>query len=124
MTAAMMLPSSLPLIRYFVAASQDAPGRATALVLFLLAYFGVWTAFALLAFTGDMVLHRIVDAWPALDAHPQIIAGTLSSSSLDSGGDWMASRSRCMHHSQQEMCRGYPVAEILRSSPRSRYLLP
>ena len=78
MTAAMMLPSSLPLIRYFVAASQDAPGRATALVLFLLAYFGVWTAFALLAFTGDMVLHRIVDAWPALDAHPQIIAGTLA----------------------------------------------
>jgi predicted metal-binding membrane protein len=47
MTAAMMLPSSLPLIRYFVAASRGAPQRGAALALYLFAYFSVWTAFAL-----------------------------------------------------------------------------
>jgi predicted metal-binding membrane protein len=74
MTAAMMLPSSLPLARLFAVASRDAPQRQAALGLFLIAYFAVWTAFAALAFAGDMTLHRIVDLCPWLDARPQIIA--------------------------------------------------
>jgi predicted metal-binding membrane protein len=74
MTAAMMLPSSLPLARLFVIASRNAPQRRVAIALFLIAYFVVWTAFAAIAFAGDMTLHRIVDAWPWLDARPQIIA--------------------------------------------------
>jgi predicted metal-binding membrane protein len=82
MTAAMMLPSSLPLIRYFVAASRGAPQRGAALGLFLFAYFSVWTAFALIAFCGDMALHRIVERWPSLDAHPQIMAATLAVAAL------------------------------------------
>jgi predicted metal-binding membrane protein len=74
MTAAMMLPSSLPLARMFVAASRNAPQRRAAIALFLIAYFAVWTAFAAIAFAGDMTLHRIVESWPWLDARPQIIA--------------------------------------------------
>jgi predicted metal-binding membrane protein len=82
MTAAMMLPSSLPLIRYFLDASRDVPGRGAALTLFLMAYFFVWTAFALVAFTGDMALHRIVESRPSLDLHPQIISATLAAAAL------------------------------------------
>lgn len=49
---------------------------------FLFAYFAVWTGFAALAFTGDMALHRVVDAWPWLGARPQIIAGALAAAGL------------------------------------------
>jgi predicted metal-binding membrane protein len=78
MTAAMMLPSSLGFIRMYAAAAKNAPEFPIALGLFLMAYFGVWTGFALVAFGGDMQLHRLVDAWPWLAAHSQIVlAGTL-----------------------------------------------
>jgi len=78
MTAAMMLPSSLGFIRMYAAAARNAPEYPHALALFLASYFGVWTAFALAAFAGDMQLHRLVDAWAWLGAHSQVIlAGTL-----------------------------------------------
>lgn len=76
MTAAMMLPSSLPFIKMYRVAASNAPEFPRALALFLIAYFGVWTAFALAAFAGDMQLHRGVDAWPWLAAHPQLIVAT------------------------------------------------
>ena len=79
MTAAMMLPSSLPFIRTYAAAAGSAPDFPRAFVLFLIAYFGVWSGFAVAAFSGDMGLHRLVDALPWLQAHPQLIAaGTLA----------------------------------------------
>lgn len=78
MTAAMMLPSSLGFIGMYAAAAKNAPGFPVALALFLVAYLGVWSAFALLAFAGDMQVHRAVDAWPWLTAHSQVVlAGTL-----------------------------------------------
>jgi predicted metal-binding membrane protein len=73
MTAAMMLPSSLGFIRYYAATAARAPDFPPALVLFLGSYFAVWTAFALAAFTGDMQLHRMVDASPWLSAHASLI---------------------------------------------------
>jgi predicted metal-binding membrane protein len=78
MTAAMMLPSSLGFIRMYAATAKNAPDFPAALSLFLVAYFGVWTSFAFVAFGGDMQLHRLVDAWPWLAAHSQIVlASTL-----------------------------------------------
>jgi len=83
MTAAMMLPSSLGFIRMYAAASKSAPEFPLALTLFLAAYFAVWSAFGLTAFAGDMQLHRLVDAWPWLAAHSQLIlAGTLGFAAL------------------------------------------
>ncbi len=79
MTAAMMLPSSLGFIRYFVATAGRAPDFPLVLALFLSGYFAVWTAFALLAFAGDMKLHQMVDALPWLAAHASLIpAGVLA----------------------------------------------
>jgi predicted metal-binding membrane protein len=78
MTAAMMLPSSLGLIRLYAVTAGRAPDFPLALALFLGGYFAVWSAFALAAFTGDMQVHRIVSAWPWLAAHAAMIpAATL-----------------------------------------------
>ena len=77
MVAAMMLPSSLPLIRLYDAVSraQERPARARAA--FLGGYVALWTAFGGLAFLGDVALHRTVDAVPALAERPWLIAGSV-----------------------------------------------
>jgi predicted metal-binding membrane protein len=71
MTAAMMLPSSMPLVRLFWATSQRRP----ALAAFLGGYAVVWSAFGLLAFAGDGFLHALVNAVPALEERPWLIGG-------------------------------------------------
>jgi predicted metal-binding membrane protein len=73
MTAAMMLPSSLGFIRLYAITARNAPDFAPALLAFLSSYFAVWTAFALAAFAGDMLLHRLVDASPWLTARATLI---------------------------------------------------
>lgn len=75
MIVAMMLPSSLPLMRMFLAAAANQPRRHQAIAAFIGGYAAVWTAFGLLAFGADVVLHRTVDTMPWLAAHPWLIAG-------------------------------------------------
>jgi len=72
---AMMLPSSLPLVRLFgtVSRSQEKPARAMAA--FLGGYAVVWSAFGAGALLFDTLLHRGVDAWPWLSANTHYIAG-------------------------------------------------
>ena len=76
MVAAMMLPSSLPLIRLFEAASskQKHPRRVRAA--FLSGYAAVWSAFGAFAFLGDVGVHRTVDSVAWLGARPWLIGGT------------------------------------------------
>jgi predicted metal-binding membrane protein len=71
MTAAMMLPSSMPLVRLFWAAS----GRRDALAAFLGGYALVWGLFGLVAFAGDGLVHALVDTVPVLEQRPWLIAG-------------------------------------------------
>jgi predicted metal-binding membrane protein len=71
MTAAMMIPSSLPLVRLFWAASR----RREALGAFLGGYILVWSLFGLAAFAGDGLLHELVHALPVLEERPWLIAG-------------------------------------------------
>ena len=73
MTAAMMLPSSMPLVRLFWAASQ----RREALAAFLGGYALVWSVFGLLAFAGDGILHELVAVLPALEERPWLIGGSV-----------------------------------------------
>jgi predicted metal-binding membrane protein len=75
MIAAMMLPSSLPLIRLFDAVSerQERPARMRAA--FLGGYVFVWTAFGAQAFLGDVGVHTMVDNFPWLRHHSWLIAG-------------------------------------------------
>jgi predicted metal-binding membrane protein len=71
MTAAMMLPSSMPMIRLYwsTASSQERPGAA--LASFIGGYAIVWTVFGALALLGDLALHTAVDRleWLAARAH-------------------------------------------------------
>ncbi|MBV8150299.1 MAG: DUF2182 domain-containing protein [Candidatus Eremiobacteraeota bacterium] len=79
MIAAMMLPSSLPLIRMFGAVSAGQPRRGAAMLAFLGGYAAIWTAFGVAAFAGDVIVHRTVDRWTWLAAHPWLIsAGVLA----------------------------------------------
>jgi predicted metal-binding membrane protein len=70
MAAAMMLPSSLPMAAAFDRANQSQGRPRAALAVFLAAYAAVWTAFALAAFLGSLLLSRAGDAWPGLTDHP------------------------------------------------------
>ncbi|MGH2712364.1 MAG: DUF2182 domain-containing protein [Thermoleophilaceae bacterium] len=74
MIAAMMVPSSLPLVRMYTVASARAPDHRGALAAFLGAYALVWSAFGLLAFLGDAGLHDVVAGSPWLSSHDWAIA--------------------------------------------------
>jgi predicted metal-binding membrane protein len=76
MIAAMMLPSSLPLVHLFARASAAQPRPRQAMAAFLGGYAAVWTAFGALAFIGDVGIHAAVDNLPWLAHHDWLIAGT------------------------------------------------
>jgi len=75
MTAAMMLPTSLPMIRAFAVPARRQPRPRMAMTAFLGGYFAIWTGFALLALGGDAVLHWLVDRWAWLADRPWLISG-------------------------------------------------
>jgi predicted metal-binding membrane protein len=74
MIAAMMLPSSLPLVRMYAAASVAAPDRSRSMAAFLAGYGLVWSAFGVLAFLFDAGVHASVNAWGWLDTNQWLIA--------------------------------------------------
>ena len=76
MVAAMMLPSSLPLIRLFEATSRSQEHVRRVRAAFIAGYVAVWTGFGALAFLGDAGVHRAVDAMPWLAERPWLIGGT------------------------------------------------
>jgi predicted metal-binding membrane protein len=77
MVAAMMLPSSLPLIRLFDATSRSQAHVRRVRGAFLAGYAAVWTGFGAFAFLGDEVVHHTVDAVPWLEARPWLIGGSV-----------------------------------------------
>jgi predicted metal-binding membrane protein len=74
MVTAMMLPSSLPLVRLFAKASAKQPRPRAAMAGFLGGYALVWGAFGALAFAFDIGLHAVVDASPWLQHHEWVLA--------------------------------------------------
>jgi predicted metal-binding membrane protein len=77
MVVAMMLPSSLPLVRMFGEASSRQPRPVAALGSFLAGYVIVWTAVGAAAFAFDGAVHATVDAWPWLARHDWLIGANL-----------------------------------------------
>jgi predicted metal-binding membrane protein len=77
MVVAMMLPASIPALRVFAAGSAERRGPARAWLAFLGTYLAVWSGFGALAFVGDFVLHRTVDANLLLTANAWLISATL-----------------------------------------------
>ena len=77
MVAAMMLPSSLPLVRLFAAASAGQSRPRAAMAGFLGGYALMWAAFGALALTFDLGVHAAVDASPWLHEHEWLLGGSL-----------------------------------------------
>jgi predicted metal-binding membrane protein len=77
MTAAMMLPSSMPMIGLFAHVSGRQQRPRLALAVFLAAYFVVWSGFAVVALMSDAGLHRLVESWAWLDRHDYLIPGVV-----------------------------------------------
>jgi predicted metal-binding membrane protein len=75
MIAAMMLPSSLPMVRLFSKTSASQAHRGRVMASFLSGYALVWTVFGAVAFVGDLFLHRFADHNAYLSAHRNYIAG-------------------------------------------------
>jgi len=110
MIAAMMVPSSLPLVRLFVVAAAAQPRPRAATAAFLSGYALVWTGFGALAFVGDTMVHASVDRSPWLHHHEWLIAGgTLA---LAGAFQFSALKDRCL-----EVCR-HPGAFLLRHYER------
>jgi predicted metal-binding membrane protein len=77
MIAAMMLPSSLPLVRLFGRASANQPRPLAAKAAFLGGYAVVWSGFGVAAFLADLGVHRLVDRWGWLAARPGLLGGAV-----------------------------------------------
>jgi predicted metal-binding membrane protein len=77
MTAAMMLPTSLPMIRAFTVPARAQARPVAAMAAFLAGYFAVWTAFAVVALTGDALVHWLVDTSAWLAERQWLISGSV-----------------------------------------------
>ena len=75
MIAAMMLPSSLPMIRLFDRAAVAQPRAGLARAAFAGAYVVAWTAFGAVAFLFDLGVHAAVTRSPWLYTHAYLISG-------------------------------------------------
>lgn len=104
--AAMMLPSSLPLLTLFDGVVVHQPRPRAARGAFLGGYAVVWTAFAVVALVGDLALHEVVDRSAWLSAHPAVIEGGLLI--LAGAFQFSALKDRCLRE-----CR-HPAAFLTR----------
>jgi predicted metal-binding membrane protein len=94
MVVAMMLPSSLPMVRLFRATISNVPRRARSMASFLEEYLLVWGTFGAVAFAQDIAIHRTVDAHPWLAAHSFLIAGTALA--LAGGFQFSSLKDKCL----------------------------
>jgi predicted metal-binding membrane protein len=94
MVVAMMLPSSLPMVRLFTAASSGQPRPAVVRGTFLSGYLAVWGGFGAVAFVQDIGIHRLVDHTPWLQTHPWVIAG--AALALAGGFQFSELKERCL----------------------------
>ncbi len=73
MTVAMMLPTSLPLFDLFQRLVRRRPDASRLTALLIAGYVTVWSAFGVVAHTGDRFIHLGVDHIGWLAANPQVI---------------------------------------------------
>jgi predicted metal-binding membrane protein len=110
MVVAMMLPSSLPMVRLFRITAAPQPRAALVRASFLSGYLVVWGGFGTVAFLQDIGIHRLVDHTPWLQTHPWVIAG--SAFALAGGFQFSALKERCLSE-----CR-HPGAFLLQHYQR------
>lgn len=77
MTAAMMLPSSMPMLAMFLRVSRNHAHPHRSFGVFMLGYFAVWTGFAVIALTGDAGVHFLEDNVQWVADRPWLIGGSV-----------------------------------------------
>jgi predicted metal-binding membrane protein len=78
MTAAMMLPTTLPLLEIFRRLVVRRPDRWQLIAGVITGYLGVWLVFGIVAHSADWVLHQVAERSPWFETNGWIIgAGTL-----------------------------------------------
>ena len=94
MIVAMMLPSSVPLVLVFAGVVGRRPRPGILVGLLLVGYLAIWSVFGAGAWLLDRGIHALVDAWPWLATHSQLILAT----TLIIAGLWQFSpiRDRCL----------------------------
>ena len=105
MVVAMMLPSSLPMVRLFRVASARTDQHRATMAAFLGGYLGVWGGFGALAFAQDIGIHRLVDHTPWLAQRPSLIGA--AALALAGSFQFSALKDRCLTE-----CR-HPAAYLL-----------
>lgn len=102
---AMMLPSSLPMVRIFGRAAARDERPRTAMGAFVAGYLFVWGAFGATAAAGDLLLHRIAPTGPTSEGGGVVAAGVF----LVAGAFQFSSlKERCL-----SVCR-HPAAYLVR----------
>ena len=77
MVVAMMLPTSLPMIRLFRMTSGSQPAQGRLMAVFLSGYALVWMSFGFAALGGDVLLHRVEGSSAWLSARPWLIPASV-----------------------------------------------
>jgi predicted metal-binding membrane protein len=105
MTAAMMLPTTLPLLELFRRLVVRRPDRWQLIAAVVAGYLGVWLIFGVVAHSADWVLHQVAKRSPWLDANGWIIG---ASTLLMAGGfQFSRLKYRCL-----EKCRA-PLSFVM-----------
>jgi hypothetical protein len=120
MVAAMMLPSSLPLMRLFATVSRNQERPGMAMSAFLAGYAAVWSGFGALAFLGDAQVHDTVEATPWLATHPAVIGGGVLA--LAGAFQFSSLKDRCLkecRHPQRVPATALPAGNPGGLPPRS-----
>jgi predicted metal-binding membrane protein len=77
MIIAMMLPSSIPLLRTFETVTSAHVDRRRLAGLLVVGYLSVWTGFGVAAHVGDFLLHRVVNTRPWMTGHEWVIGASV-----------------------------------------------
>jgi predicted metal-binding membrane protein len=79
MVAAMMLPTTMPLVGLFAGITASRANRRVLVGLLVAGYLAVWIGFGVLTSALVVGIHELTQSWPALEEHEWIIgAGFLA----------------------------------------------
>lgn len=106
MSAAMMLPTALPLIRAFDRMIAARPARTRLHLLLIGGYLLAWAGFGLAAHALDLVLHATLAGWGFLARHPEAAGAAVLA--LAGGFQFSALKYRCL-----DACRA-PLGFVVR----------
>jgi predicted metal-binding membrane protein len=105
MTAAMMLPTSLPLFAFFRTLVRGRSTHASLVIVLVLGYVSVWTAFAAVVHVNDQAIHFAVERVGFLDRNAWLIAA--STFALAGAYQFSSVKYRCL-----DKCRS-PVGFVM-----------